>query len=686
MNFSIPVASALFLIASATLSWGHDSGDFNIQRLRRSAGSTHPEGSIVPQCPYASKLRTGFEGGFGVQDLLDNSDARQQQVSLTDGADSLGSCTTNVECDPEKPFRELGGTCNNLAHPVWGSAGSCMRRELPPAYKDCVSAARLSVSGRRLPSARLVSMTIHPQRRSDDRNLTNIGVMFGQFLTHDISLAAPGPLSQLETELGPGPNPTCLQGPDCMPIDVPEDDDFYAQFNVTRIGMMRTHTCENCGNGPVYQMNQQTSYADLSQVYGYNSQIMNALRRFRSGLMLSQDTDGAEYMPDSVLPYADSCSLPEQNAFCSRAGDIRANQQPGILSMQTLWVREHNRIASQLASINSHWDDEKLFQVTKRIQEGRYQHIVFSEWLPWQLGPRVMKEYDLWVSSTGRTTYDDTLDATLSNEFSSAHFRYAHTNVPGAYYRMDEEGETLPVLKLKDAYFVPLNDTYHPVDDVLRGSVVQPMAQFNRFGDHGVTHYLFRKLSLPYGDDLFAVDIQRGRDHGVRPYVDWVQLCQNITITSFSNLSQVMPEETAQLYEQVYENVRDIDLYSGALSETRLEGAELGATYACGVARQFRLLKYADRFYYEHANQSGSFNDDQLDTIRKTTLTKILCENVAGMDSVSTNRNAFLLPTNEDDTVTCSDLPDIDLTKWKEEHGSEESSSEDNRSSMPTNE
>ncbi|KAL1463897.1 hypothetical protein MTO96_027128, partial [Rhipicephalus appendiculatus] len=205
------------------------------------------------------------------------------------------------------------------------------------------------------------------------------------------------------------------------------------------------------------------------------------------------------------------------------------------------------------------------------------------------------------------------------------------------------------------------------------------------FGDYGVTHYLFRKPSLPYGDDLFAVDIQRGRDHGVRPYVDWVQLCQNITIASFSDLSQVMPEETAQLYEQVYEDVRDIDLYSGALSETPLEGAELGATYACGVARQFRLLKYADRFYYEHANQSGSFSDDQLDTIRKTTLTKILCENVVGMDGISANRNAFLLPTNENDRAACSDLPDIDLIKWKEENEDEESSSDDNRSSMPTN-
>ncbi|KAH6923194.1 hypothetical protein HPB50_024663 [Hyalomma asiaticum] len=178
-------------------------------------------------------------------------------------------------------------------------------------------------------------------------------------------------------------------------------------------------------------------------------------------------------------------------------------------------------------------------------------------------------------------------------------------------HRIDEKGERLSVLELKDAYFLPHNDTYRPVDNVLRGSVVQPMEPFSRFGDHGVTHYLFRKPWLPYGRDLFAIDIQRARDHGVRPYVDWVQLCQNISITSFADLTQVMPEETVRLYEQVYEDVGDIDLFSGALSETRLEGAELGATFACGVARQFRLLKYGDRFYYEHANQSGSFSDGE---------------------------------------------------------------------------
>ncbi|XP_065284800.1 salivary peroxidase/catechol oxidase-like isoform X2 [Dermacentor albipictus] len=692
---TLHLVTAVFLVAFASLSWGRYTGGLSKQRLRRTVDSSGHGGVRMSRCPYASKLRDALQGGHVLPHLSENSGARskfQEDVPLKALKASV-KCATNVNCDPDKPFREPDGTCNNLAHPHWGSAGSCMRRELPSAYNDGVYSVRLSVSGDPLPSARLVSMTIHPQKRAHDRHLTNIGVMFGQLVTHDISLAGPALLQQLETDFGPGPNPSCLQGPDCMPIEVPENDDFYTQFNVTKIGMMRTYPCNKCRNGgqktmhmagPVDQLNQQTSYADLSQVYGYNSQVTTAVRKFRSGLMLTKDIGGAEYIVDNLLPYADNCSLPEQNAFCSRAGDVRANQQAGILSMQTLWMREHNRIARQLTCINPHWNDERLFQVTKRILEGRYQHILFSEWLPWQLGQKVMEEYDLSVHNRGYTSYDDTLDATLSNEFSSAHFRYAHTNVPGGYWRIDQKGQNLTILKLKDAYFVPLNDSYHPVDDVLRGSVEQPMEPFNRFADHGVTHYLFRKPWLPYGDDLFAIDIQRARDHGVRPYVDWVQECQNITITNFDDLSQVMAAETAQLYQQVYEDVRDIDLVSGALSETRLDGAELGATFACGVARQFRLLKYADRFYYEHANQSGSFNEDQLATVRKTTLTKILCENVSRMDTVATNRNAFLRPTNEDDTVMCSDLPDMDLTKWEEEHESGEHSSEANCSTMPT--
>ena len=35
----------------------------------------------------------------------------------------------------------------------------------------------------------------------------------------------------------------------------------------------------------------------------------------------------------------------------------------GLVAMHTLWMRQHNRLARQLAEINPHWNDEQIFQV-----------------------------------------------------------------------------------------------------------------------------------------------------------------------------------------------------------------------------------------------------------------------------------------------------------------------------------
>lgn len=67
-------------------------------------------------------------------------------------------------------------------------------------------------------------------------------------------------------------------------------------------------------------------------------------------------------------------------------GDIRANQNPQLTVLQIILLREHNRIADTLYSLNPHWNDESIFQEARRIHIAQIQHINYYEFLPILLG------------------------------------------------------------------------------------------------------------------------------------------------------------------------------------------------------------------------------------------------------------------------------------------------------------
>ena len=93
-------------------------------------------------------------------------------------------------------------------------------------------------------------------------------------------------------------------------------------------------------------------------------------------------TDNMGLTNRSYLPLAnDKCS--RANKYnCFLAGEYRTSENLALVTMHTLFNREHNRIANQLALLRSDWNDEKIYFEARSIVIAMVQHIVYSEWLP----------------------------------------------------------------------------------------------------------------------------------------------------------------------------------------------------------------------------------------------------------------------------------------------------------------
>lgn len=129
-----------------------------------------------------------------------------------------------------------------------------------------------------------------------------------------------------------------------------------------------------------------------------------------------------------------------------------------------------------------------------------------------------------------------------------------------------------------------------------------------------LTEHLFEdpmgnQTSVPCGLDLVSLNIQRGRDHGLPGYTKWREHCGLGNPLKFDDLKDDMDPEALDAISKLYDDVDDIDLYTGALAELPKGMGLLGPTFTCLIADQFERLQLEDRYWYEFANQSGSFNE-----------------------------------------------------------------------------
>ncbi|XP_054736235.1 peroxidasin [Anastrepha obliqua] len=573
-------------------------------------------------------------------------------------------------------YRSIDGTCNNLRKPWWGASLTAFRRIVKPIYENGFSTPigwtkNLLYRGFLKPSSRLISTTIISTKQiTPDERITHMVMQWGQFLDHDLDHALPSVSS--ESWDGIDCKKTCDFAPPCFPIEVPPEDPRIR--NRRCIDVVRTSSVCGSGMTSVFfediqhreQINQLTSYIDASQVYGYSYEFSVELRNLSTddGLLRTgvQFPGQKDMLPFAAPQDGMDCrrNLDENTMNCFVAGDIRVNEQIGLLAMHTVWMRAHNRIATKLRDINPHWDGDTIYQETRKIVGAQMQHITFKHWLPiiiGESGMQLLGEY---------RGYDPNINPSIANVFATAALRFGHTIINPVLHRLNSTFQPIAQghLPLHKAFFAPWRMAYEGgVDPLIRGmfSIPAKLKTPHENLNIELTEKLFQ-TSHAVALDLAAINIQRGRDHGLPGYNTYRQFCNLSTAVTFEDLQHdIKNAEVRKKLQELYGHPDNIDVWVGGILEDQVEGGKVGPLFQCLLVEQFRRLRDGDRFYYEN---EGVFIPQQLNQIKQTSLGRILCEN--GDDLKEVTSNVFLLPKVQGGYKKCDDVPEINLYFWQD--------------------
>ena len=560
--------------------------------------------------------------------------------------------------------RSLDGSGNNQRHDDWGSAGTQYLRVAAPNYADGVSK---EVSG---PPTRFVSNRIFNdvgQNLFSENDVSQWGWAWGQFMDHDFGLR----------------DETAAES---TPIAY-DKKDLLESFNndLGAIDFARTPAAQRTGvSSPRQQINTLSSYIDGSNVYGVTDSRLDWLRDGPVDGKSSNNKATLMLTGDGYLPRADargSTPAPPMDlmgalmgtpARAVVAGDVRANENIALTALQTLFAREHNRL---VAALPRSLPDEVKFQLARRIVGAEEQYVTYNEFLP-AMGVR-LRDY---------RGYDPGVNAGLANEFAVVGYR-AHSQIHGefeptvpagtysdaqlaAFERQGIEverdgGQVTLVIPLNVAFGNP--DLLQAVGEgpVLQSLGAEPEYKNDEQIDNSLRSVLFQvpKPGIPdpgvCGEpvvnpdcftgvsDLGAIDVERGRDHGMPSYnqlrrayglrparsftditgEDTERFPQGLRSTDPINDPRILdfvqlrdingnvipldsPDAQAEAVvgirrttlaarlKAIYGSVDKLDAFVGMVSERHVQGTEFGELQLEIWKQQFSALRDGDRFFY----------------------------------------------------------------------------------------
>ncbi|XP_008062545.1 lactoperoxidase isoform X2 [Carlito syrichta] len=628
------------------------------------------------------RTRTAIRNGQVWEESLKRLRQKASLINITDPSLDLTSLSQEVgcgtpapvvKCDLNSPYRTITGECNNRGKPALGAANRALARWLPAEYEDGLSlpfgwTPGKTRNGFPLPLAREVSNKIDSYLNEEgvlDQNTSLLFMQWGQIVDHDLDFAPNTEMGSSEYSKAQS-DEDCIQGDNCFPIMFPPNDPKVKTQGKCMPFFRAGFVCPT----PPYQslareqINALTSFLDASFVYSPEPSLASRLRNLSSPLGLMAVN---QEVSDHGLPYlAYDSKKPSPCEFinttarvpCFLAGDSRASEHILLATLHTLFLREHNRLARELKTLNPQWDGEKLYQEVRKILGAFMQIITFRDYLPIVLGDQMQKQIPPYQG------YNESVDPRISNVFTFA-FRFGHLEVPSTVSRLDDNYQPwgpeseLPLHTLFFNTWRMVKDG--GIDPLVRGLLAKKSKLMKQ--DKMMTGELRNKLFQPmhriHGFDLAAINIQRGRDHGQPGYNSWRSFCDLSQPKTLEELKAVLKNERlAKELLSLYGTPDNIDIWVGATAEPLVERGRVGPLLACLLGKQFQKIRDGDRFWWENP---GVFTKKQQDSLRKISFSRIVCDNT---HITKVPQNPFQANSYPHGFVDCSAIDKLDLLPW----------------------
>ena len=378
-------------------------------------------------------------------------------------------------------------------------------------------------------------------------------------------------------------------------------------------GFLRTDRYNRLRNTSNHQI-------DLCTVYGLAPEQTRMLRSFEGGRLKSQQLNGEEYPPfyyadaesgtvkaefDGLyVPLNDETRLPPaRKAQMFAMGVERANIQLGFVMLNTLCLREHNRLAALLAASYPSWDDERLFQTARMILMVEIMKIVIEEYIN-HIAPYNFKFITDPSAFPNEKWYRENW---MAIEFTLV-YRW-HSALPDM---LRYEERTMPTV---DSLWNNATIIERGLGILFEETCAQPATKIGLFN---TADFLIEAAELP--------SVGLGRMAQLASYNDYREMAGFPRVTAFD---QITGDVAAQReLERLYGHVDKIEFYVGLYAEDVREGSALPPLIGRLVGIDAFSQAFTNPLLAEHVFNADTFSKVGWDIVQSpVTLADLVARN-----------------------------------------------------------